>query len=213
MNLRGRRLFLLLGFFVCLLLRAGTLRASPHRPMRCAPAAAVLLAPPEGTAEENKGETRELIFKTINFLILAGALVYLLRKPLADFFTQRSAEIGSALENGRKARAESQARLSAVEEKLRRLDEEIAAFKAAAEREMDAERQRLREAAEAEAQKILDSARSRMETLTRAAKLDLKRYVAEEALTHAEQMIRARMDDATRRRLVDEFVAGLGVRN
>lgn len=136
-----------------------------------------------------------------------------MRKPLADFFTQRSAEIGSALENGRKALAEAQARLSAVEEKLRRLDEEIAAFKAAAEREMDAERQRLREAAEAEAKKILDSARSRLETLTRAAKLDLKRYVAEEALTQAEQMIRARMDDATRRRLVEEFVAGLSSRN
>lgn len=166
----------------------------------------MLLAPPEEPAAEDKGETRELIFKTINFLILAGALAYLLRKPLADFFTQRSSEIQAGLEEGRKALAESQARLSAVEEKLRRLEEEIAAFKASAEREMDAERQRLRQAAESEAQKILESARARMETASRAAQLDLKRHIADQALMQAEQLIRDRMDDPTQRRLVRQFV-------
>ena len=169
----------------------------------------MLLAPPEAPAGEEKGETRELVFKTINFLILAGALAFLLRKPLAEYFTQRSSEIQAGLEEGRKALAESQARLSAVEEKLRRLEEEIAAFKATAEREMDAERQRLRQVAEAEAQKILESARARMETATRAAQLDLKRYIADQALTQAEQLIRARMDDPTRRRLVRQFVEKL----
>ena len=56
-----------------------------------------------------------------------GALAYILRKPLADFFAQRSASIRSGLEEGRKALEASQAQLKAVEEKLQHLEEEIAA--------------------------------------------------------------------------------------
>jgi F-type H+-transporting ATPase subunit b len=209
LNLRLIRLSLLLAVAVCALAGAAKTHASPLPSARNDLAPAILLAPPEGPAGEDKGETREIVYKTINFLILAGGLVYLLRKPLADFFTQRSAEIRAGLEEGRKALEASQARLSAVEEKLRRLEEEVAAFKAAAEHEMDAERQRLRQAAESEAQKILESARARMETAARAAQLDLKRYIADQALTQAEQLIRARMDDSTRQRLVRQFVEKL----
>jgi len=194
---------------LCLFVGTGRNDASPLDFVRGTTAVAMLVAPPEGAAEEEKGASRELIYKTINFLILAGALGYLLRKPLADFFSQRSAAIRAGLEEGRKALEASQARLSAVEEKLRRLEEEIASFKAAAAREMDAERQRLRQAAETEAQKILESARSRMDTMARAARLDLKHYAADEALKGAEQIIRARLDDAGRRRLVSQFVEKL----
>ena len=170
---------------------------------------AIFLAPPEGEAEESNAETKELIYKTINFLILVGGLAYLLRKPLADFFAQRTADIKGSLEEGRKALEASQARLTAIEEKLRHLEEEIAAFKISAAREMGAERLRMQQAAAAEAEKILESARSRMETTTRAAKLELRFFIAAEALKQAEQMIRGRLDDATRSRLVSQFVAKL----
>ena len=167
--------------------------------------------PPEGKAEEGGSETKELIFKTINFIILAGGLGYLLRKPLTEFFIQRSGEIRQKLEEGRKALEASQARMTAIEEKLRNLEAEIAAFKASATREAEAERQKLRTAAAEEAEKILESARARMETSTRAAKLELRYFVAEEALKQAEQMIQGRLDEATRKQLVSQFVAKLDV--
>jgi F-type H+-transporting ATPase subunit b len=171
--------------------------------------AAIFLAPPEGEAEESKTETKELIYKTINFILLVGGLVFVLRKPLAEFFAQRSADIQGSLEEGRKALEASQARLTAIEEKLRHLEEEISAFKISAAREMGAERQRVQQAAAAEAEKMLESARSRMETTTRAAKLDLRFFIAGEAVKQAEQMIRGRLDDAMRSRLVSQFVAKL----
>jgi len=212
-NPRRVRLLLIVGLAIGLLGVARRTDAVAAGHASSPAVAAILSAPEEAGGNEEKSETRELIFKTINFLILAGALAYLLRKPLGDFFGQRSAEIESGLEEGRKALAEAHARLSAVEEKLQRLDEEIAAFKATAQREMEAERQRMRETAEAEAQKLLESARARMETIARATKLDLKRFAAGEALKHAEAMIRGRLDDAAHRRLIDRFVAGLGVKN
>jgi F-type H+-transporting ATPase subunit b len=172
---------------------------------------AIFAVPPEGEGVEGKTDSREPIYKTINFIILVGGLAFVLRKPLAAFFLSRSAEIRESIDGGRKALAESQSRMSAIEEKLRHLEEEIAAFKASAAREMEAEHERMRLATAAEAEKMLESARSRMDTATRAAKLNLRFYIAGEALKQAERMIRDRLDDATRTRLVSQFVARLDV--
>jgi len=159
--------------------------------------------------EEGKGQGHELLFKVVNFLLLVGGLAYLLRKPLAGFFTARSASIQKSLEEGRKALETSQAQLQAVEDKLKHLEEEIAAFKVSAAKEMEAERQRMGQAAAEEAEKILEAARVQMETAIRAAKLDLKDYAARQAVELAEDLIRQRLDDAGRQRLVRQFAARL----
>ena len=165
--------------------------------------------PPEGETEVSKGETRELIFKTINFIILVGGLGYFLRKPVSDFFSQRSLDIRKSLEEGRKALEESQARLTLVENKLMHLEEEIAAFKAIAAQDVDAERQRRRQAVAVEVQKMLETARARMETIALTAKMNLTTFAADEALRHAEELIRGRLDETTRRQLVSQFVTKL----
>jgi len=161
---------------------------------------------PEGE-EEGKKEGRELVYKFINLSLLVGALVYLLRKPLAEFFAQRSASIRKGLEEGQKALEASQAQLKTVEEKLRHLEEEIAAFKASAGREMEAERQRLKQAAAEEAEKILQAARAQTEVAVRVAKLELKTYAAQHAVAMAEEIIRQRLDETGRKKLVTDFLA------
>jgi F-type H+-transporting ATPase subunit b len=166
-------------------------------------------APPREGEAEGKREGRELLYKFINLSLLVGALAYLLRKPLADFFAQRSASIRQGLEDGRKALEASQAQLKTVEEKLRHLEEEIASFKASAAREMEAERQRLKLAAAEEAEKILQAARARTEVAVRAAKLELKSYAAEQAVELAEAIVRQRLDDSGRKKLVGDFLAGV----
>jgi F-type H+-transporting ATPase subunit b len=167
---------------------------------------------PEANAEGAR-EERELLFKIVNFVILAGGLAFLLRKPLGAFFSERSNSIRRSLEDGRKALEAAQAQLRAAEEKLRHLEEEIAAFKASATREMEAERERLRLAAAAEAEKILAAARTQIETAVRQAKLELKTYAAQQAVDRAAELVQQRLDDDGRRRLVDRFVARLAVKN
>jgi len=165
----------------------------------------------EPAAKEGKSEPpHELLYKTINFLILVGGLAYVLRKPLADFFSSRSGSIQKSLDEGRKALAISQAQLQAIEGKLGRLEAEIAAFKQSAVREMEAERERLQQAGAEEAERILASARAQMETALRGAKLELKNYAARKAVALAEEMIRTRLDDSGQKRLVNQFVATLG---
>lgn len=156
----------------------------------------------EGGEESN----HEGLYKLINFVLLVGALAYLLRKPLSDFFTQRSEAIHKSLEEGRQALAASEAQLRAIEEKLRGLENEIARFKAESAKEMEAERERLRQAAAAEAERMLEFARAQIASASRAAKLELKAYAAQQAVGLAEQAIRQRLDDAGRHRLVERFV-------
>lgn len=160
-------------------------------------------------AEEEHDGGHGMLYRWINFIILVGGLGYLLRKPLKEFFTRRSASIQKSLEEGRVALEASQVQLKAVEEKLQRLEQEIAAFKAAAADEMAAEHERLRQTTAQEAEKMLESARVQMDTAAKAAMLDLKLFAAQQAVELAEQMIRQRLDDASRRRLVSQFIAKL----
>jgi F-type H+-transporting ATPase subunit b len=159
--------------------------------------------------EAGKRAGRELLYKFINLALLVGTLGFVLRKPLASFFAERAASIRKGLEEGRKALEVSQAQLKTVEEKLQHLEEEIAAFRASAGREMEAERQRLKLAAAEEAEKILQSARAQTEVAVQAAKLELKSYAAEQAVELAEEIIRRRLDGAGRERLVSQFLEGL----
>jgi F0F1-type ATP synthase membrane subunit b/b' len=76
---------------------------------------------------------------------------------------------------------------------------------------MQAERQRLRQTSAEEAEKILEAARAQIETATRAGRLELKQYAAQEALRLAEELIRERLDGPSRRRLVSRFVDELTV--
>jgi F-type H+-transporting ATPase subunit b len=161
----------------------------------------------EPGGEQKPEPPHELLYKTINFIILVGALGYLLRQPLAEFFSSRSASITKSLDEGRKALEASQIRLKEVEAKLARLETDIAAFKDSALREMEAERQRLQQAGAEEAARILDSARAQTETAVRAARLELKSYAAQKAIALAEQLIRTRLDDSGQKRLVTQFVA------
>ena len=160
--------------------------------------------------EKNAEPPHEMLYKVINFVILVAGLGYVLRKPLAEFFSSRSASIQKSLDEGRKALEASQAQLKAVEEKLQGLEAEIAAFKASAVREMEADRQRLQQTIAEEAARIVEAARAQTDTALRGAKLELKNFAAGKAVVRAEELIRARLDDTGRRRLVTQFVASVG---
>ena len=57
----------------------------------------------------------EIIKQAINFLLLAGVLVYFLRKPFSSFLKERSDLLRKAIDDAAKARAEAAEKLAAVE--------------------------------------------------------------------------------------------------
>lgn len=145
----------------------------------------------------------------INLIILIAVLVYVLRKPLGQFFRNRSEEIRKSLEEGRKALEEARSQLAAAEEKLQHLEADIAALRDSAVRDMAAERERMRKAADEEKERILASARSMIHSATQAAKTELKLYAAQQATELAEKMIRERLTGESQARLVNQFLQGI----
>ncbi len=166
-------------------------------------------------AEEGQGEEKGhgTVFKWINLALLVGGLGFVLRKPLAQFFLDRSASISKGLEEGRKALEAADAQLQAVEQKLKHFEEEMAAFRAGALKEMGEEHENLRRMAAQEAAKILDSVRVQMDVASKQARLELRLHAASLAVEMAEKMVIQRIDAPAQKRLVSQFLDRLGAKS
>ena len=193
-------------------LRAGLLAVCLLAGLQAFRAPVFAAAPPAAQAAEGGagGEaSHELLFEIINFTLLAGLLVYLYRKRGKAFFNERSEAIRKSLDEGRQALEASQARLADAEKKLAGFQDEVQALKKRAEAEIADEQERMRHAADDEARRIGEFAKARIQAEINAAKLELKDYVAGQALDQARGLIQQRMDEESRKTLVDFFLAGL----
>jgi F0F1-type ATP synthase membrane subunit b/b' len=162
-------------------------------------------------AESSEGfiARHELLFETINFLLLVGFFVYLYRKRGRAFFNERSEYIRRSLEESREALERSQAKLAEAEAKLAGLQGDVQALKKQAETEIGLEMERIRQAAEDEARRIEEFAKARITAATNAAKLELKKFVVEQTIEQARGKIQQRLDGENRRKLVGFFLSDL----
>ncbi len=144
----------------------------------------------------------------LNFAIIAVVLVVVLKSNLPNLFRARTSAIQKGIEEARKASDDAQRRLSEIEQRLSKLDVEIGDMRRAAEADAAAEEQRIRAAAEEDKQKIIATAEQEIAVTARAARRELKAYVAELAVGLAERRIR--VDSRTDQALVRSFVEQLG---
>jgi len=149
------------------------------------------------------------IGKFANLILVISALVWVTRKPLANFFAGRTQEIRKQLAEAQKAREEAEERLVEMESRMSRIDDEIREIKIAAEKEAQEEYQRLLTAAERDAEKIVERSKQEIEGITRAAQKELKLHVAELSVKLAEEKIRGEITDADRERIFSRFVTKL----
>jgi F-type H+-transporting ATPase subunit b len=147
-------------------------------------------------------------FLVINFAILFGVGVWIVRKAMPGGFAPRNAEIQKGIEEARKASAEANARLSEIEGRLARLDTDIAAIRTAAEADFSIEEQRIKAAAEQDAKNVIAAAEQEINAATRIAQRELKAFVADLAVGMAEKKIK--VDDATDQALVRAFATQVG---
>jgi len=63
--------------------------------------------------------------RLVNFAIIAGVVVYFLRKPARDFFKNRTSEIAKALEESQLARERAVAALAEMDRKIKDLEAEM----------------------------------------------------------------------------------------
>jgi F-type H+-transporting ATPase subunit b len=150
------------------------------------------------------------IGRFFNVALVIGVLIWVTRKPLANFFSGRSQTIREQLAEAQKARQDAEAKLAEIESRMSRLDDELRGIGNSAEKEAQEEYQRLVAAAEQDAEKTIERARQEIEGITRAAQQELKLHVAELSVKLAEENIRSGITDADHERLLARFVTKLG---
>ena len=130
-------------------------------------------------------EAAATTFEVLNFAVLALALGFFALKALPKIFRDRTSSIQKELVDARTATEEASLRLSSVEERLSKLDGQIAEMRAQAERDAVAEEQRMRSAVEDEKVKILAAADQEIASASLTAQRSLQKYAAELAIEQA----------------------------
>jgi F-type H+-transporting ATPase subunit b len=141
----------------------------------------------------------------INFAIVVGVIAWASKKNLPAVFRNRTATIQKSLEEARRASAEANQRLSNIESRLGRLDQEIAQMRAVGEKEAAAEEERIRAATAEDARRILESAQQEIAAAAKAARRELTAFTADLAVSLAAKQIK--VDNSTDRVLVRRFAS------
>ncbi len=159
--------------------------------------AALLFAAALPAAEEAKGAEGEpdslLIWKIVNFALLAGALGYFIYKKGGPFFVARTESIRRGLDNAARATKEAQARYAEAEERLTNLAAEVEKLRTQARAESAAEGERMRAETERALLKIRQQSEQDIAAIAKAARQELRVYAAELAISLAERRIQERM--------------------
>ncbi|HVS87758.1 MAG TPA: hypothetical protein VHF01_06010 [Candidatus Acidoferrum sp.] len=158
-----------------------------------------------GAANERAKE----IFKSINFAIVAGVILWLCLKKAPGFFGRRAEAISSAITKVGTAKTAADAQLREAETKLANLQKEVAELRAFAQREGAGEAGRIRALAQSDAQKISLAAKAEIEAAERAARLELKAIAAKLAVDGAESLLAKQLTPQSQESLVSAFVKSL----
>ena len=173
---------------------------------------ALLLASCVASAAEEGGSAAGRateLFKWINFAIVLGVVLWAFRKKLPPVFRANAETIGSAITKAKAVKAEADKQLADAEAHLTRLDQEVSALRAAAEREAAADAERIREMAKADGEKISLAAKAEIEAAENAARMELKALAAKLAVDGAESLLAKQLTPETQESLIKGFVASL----
>jgi F-type H+-transporting ATPase subunit b len=125
------------------------------------------------------------VFQLANFLIFAALVGWAVVKVVPKVMRDRGSAIQKQLVDARTATEEASARLSSVQERLGRLDGEIAAMRAQAVEDAARDEARIKASVEEEKQKILAAAEQEIAAATGHAQKALQQYAAELAIEQA----------------------------
>jgi F-type H+-transporting ATPase subunit b len=155
-------------------------------------------------------ETTAVIYEIVNFLIIALAIVVPLMRFLPKFLRGRKDKLAGDLAAARKVTEDANARLSAVEAKLSKLDEEIQKFRTEVEAEAQHDEARIKASLTEESKRIVDSAEQEIGVAAAQARRGLRSFAADLAVDQAARQLNlsAEADSA----LIAEFVGDM-VRN
>lgn len=150
--------------------------------------------------------------RLFNFAIIASVVVYFARKPVRDFFANRSSEIAKAMQDSHEARERAVAALADMERKIREMDAETGRMVAAAQARSEKDRQALIEEGRKVAQDIQAQVKQGIDMELHKARAALAAEASLLSLDLAEVRIKEKISNQDHERIVKEYIAKVGGR-
>jgi F-type H+-transporting ATPase subunit b len=173
----------------------------------CFTVGAALAASGEG---ESPWNFTMLLWRVINTAVLIGLLVYFLKKPLSKFFSERKTQIQRDLDEAREQQRKAEELIQEYKQKIAGMEQELDKLRSELKKSAEAEDQKMIANAEKMAATTVEAARLAAEQEVRNAKIALKNEAVDLALKLAETMIREKINEADRQRIVEEYLVKVG---
>jgi len=145
----------------------------------------------------------------LNWLVLMSLIVVFAKKQLPAALKKRKASIVAGMEEAGRVKSQASSRLSELEEKLSRVDEEIELIKAEMQRASELERERILQEAEERRSRLERDAARLIETELEGAKEQLRREVVDAALQQASDEVSQQLTGHDQQSLFDEALGSL----
>jgi F-type H+-transporting ATPase subunit b len=154
-----------------------------------------------------KGWVATDTYRLLHFIVLAGGLFFLLRKPVSQALGARVKGIEDQLSDLEAQKAEAEKKLAAYNQKFAELEKESEGIVAEYVRQGEEAKIRILKEAEAAADKLKVQAQKNIENEIQRAKAQLQEEILDKALSKAEALIKEKVNADDQEKLVDEYLA------
>jgi F-type H+-transporting ATPase subunit b len=148
--------------------------------------------------------------RLVNFAIIAAVVIYFMRKPVRDFFKNRSAEIAKAMRESQEARERAAAALAEMERKIKELEAETARMVADAKERGEKDRQTLVDEGRKVAADVQTQVKQGIDIEVQKAKAALAVEAAQLSVDLAEGKIKKTISNQDHERIVKEYISKVG---
>ena len=148
--------------------------------------------------------------RLVNFAIIAAVVVYFTKKPIRDFFKNRSTEISKAMQESKETRERAVAALTEMERKIKELEIETSKLVADAKVRGEKDKVALIEEGKKAAQDIQAQVKQGIDLEVMKAKAALTAEAALLSLDLAEGKIKEKIGRQDQDRIVKEYISKVG---
>ena len=165
-----------------------------------------------GLSEEGHGETEAKgwgatdTYRVMNFVVLALALFFLLRKPASQALGARIKGIKGQLEELEERKKDAEKELAEYNEKLSLLDQEAGKIVQSYIKQGNEAKARILKEAKSAAQKLEEQAKRNIEHEFKRAKFELQEDILEKSLLKAEEIIKNKITVEDQKKQIDEYL-------
>jgi len=168
------------------------------------------LAAGDGHGASNEVLLKDFIYRTINFVVMAGIIYYFTAKLFRKAMADRRQKIEKDLEEARTARTEAEAKYQEMTVKLQKASEEMEKIRQSIQREGEIEKEKILANAHRAAEKIRADAEKMAAREVERAKSGLRQEASRLAIALAGELLKKNVNAEDQERFVSEYLKNVG---